>query len=239
MIENTDGLKTLYSKLLIDVSLYKEDICTYAVQVGKKYHVAPKRLLFIGKATNGWVTKDREIEKLFNLNNPDRIMNRHDQMEWVHNLEGKKNTYNTNKSAFWRLVKNVSLEFLNKDDWYNYISWSNLYKVAPWEGGNPNNFLRKQQRETCISILNEELKILKPDAVLFLTSGWESFYLESIGLSESNNIVHTWTDYSSSYQKYNDILFIQSYHPQSKPEQEHVYALLEILSAVLYGHKTE
>jgi len=233
MIENMGELKTLYEKLMLDVSDYTDDICPFFIQVGKNFFSASKRLLFVGKATNGWVTKEREVANLFDLENYDRIVNRDDQMEWVHDLEGVNNIYNTNKSSFWRLIKNVSSDILGIKDWYNYISWSNLYKIAPWEGGNPNGSLQKLQRETCISILNEELKLLKPNAVIFLTSGWENFYLDSIGLSESKNSVESWGDYSFSYQVFNEILYIQSFHPQGKPEQEHKEGLLKILLKVM------
>ncbi|GAB6091223.1 hypothetical protein [Spirochaeta dissipatitropha] len=232
MIKSTNELKRLYDKLMTDIADYSGDICPFFIQVGKKYFDAPKRLLFIGKATNGWVTKERNSTKFFDLKNPDRIVNRHDQMEWVYHLEGVNENYNTKKSAFWRLIKNVSLDHLGKEDWYNYISWSNLYKIAPWEGGNPGSYLQQLQRETCISILNEEIKELKPSAVIYLTSGWESFYLDSIGLRKSKNKVKSWSGYSSTYQIFNEILFIQSHHPQGKPEKEHKEGLLKILTKI-------
>ncbi|MCF7939388.1 MAG: hypothetical protein K9L68_12380 [Spirochaetales bacterium] len=232
MIENTNKLKRLYGKLMTDVADYTEDICPFFIQIGKKYFSAPKRLLFVGKATNGWVTNERDVTKLFDLKNPDRIVNRHDQMEWVHDLEGVNENYNTKKSAFWRVIKNVSLDILGKEDWYNYISWTNLYKIAPWEGGNPGGYLQQLQKEACISILNEEQEAIKPDAVIFLTSGWESFYLESIGLKKSKNRVKSWSGYSSTYQIHKDVLYIQSHHPQGKPEVEHKDGLLKILRKV-------
>ena len=231
MLETIGELRALYSKLLNDVSTYEKDICTFFVQTGKEYFSSSKRLLFIGKATNGWISEERDVEKLFDLENPYRIVNRRDQMEWVHQLEGARDTYNTKKSAFWRLIKNVSFDFLCKEDWYNYVAWSNLFKIAPWEGGNPNSILRQLQSDTCVSILHEELRLLKPDAIILLTSGWEALYFDSLGLSESNRNVQKWNHYSSFYQIHNGILFIQSVHPQGKPEQEHADCLVTILTS--------
>jgi hypothetical protein len=211
------------------VTEYTEDICPFFIQVGKKYHTAPTKILFIGKATNRWVTTDRDIEKLFDQNNPDRIVNRDDQLEWIKNLEGPNDVYNTKKSAFLRIIKSISLEYSGKEDWYNHIAWTDLYKISPWEGGNPNAKLQKLQRETCISILNEEINILKPDVLIFLTSGWENFYLESIKIPQKMNKKKTWNKYESYFQKFNDVLYIQSHHPQGKNEGEHKDAVVNIL----------
>ena len=104
--------------------------------------------------------------------------NRTGQMEWVSNLEGQ-NGNNTNKSAFWRTIKKISIEYFREKDWYNYIAWSNLYKLSP-EKGNPNANLQNIQRETCLKILDEEIKVLQPNYIIFLTSGWEDYYLQSI-----------------------------------------------------------
>jgi hypothetical protein len=130
MIKEIDGLKTLYKKLLeVDANGFKDDIYTFFPQAGEKYFNAKKRCLFIGKSVNGWVTKCTDVDALFNIKNKDRIVNRNDQMEWVSNLEGQNGKkYNTKKSAFWRIIKNISLEYFGEKDWYNYIAWSNLYK---------------------------------------------------------------------------------------------------------------
>ena len=230
MINELKNFKKLYKQLLeIDAKNYVNDIYPFFIQVGKEYYNDNKRCLFIGKSVNGWVTNSRNVEKLFDQKYEDKIVNRHDQVKWVSDLESSNEIYNTKKSSFWRVIKRVALEYCKKEDWYNYIAWSNLYKLSP-KKGNPNAFLQNIQKETGIKILNEEIKVLKPKYIIYLTSGWEKFYLDSIGLNFKNNKKISWDGYNTYYQEFKDVNFIQSKHPQGKNEDLHVQAILKILN---------
>jgi hypothetical protein len=226
------NLKKLYRQLLeVDTREYKDEICPFFMQFGETYFRSERRCLFIGKSVNGWITNNRSVDDLFDLKNPNRIVNRDDQMAWVAKLEGPNDEYNTRKSSFWRLIKGISLEYIGQSDWHNHIAWSNLYKLSPYIG-NPNSNLQKLQRMTCIAILNEEINILRPTNVIFFTSGWEHFYLQSIGIIASNaNCIEWGNSYSLRYSIFKDISYIQTQHPQGKPEKQHIQA---ILSAMQY-----
>jgi hypothetical protein len=228
MISEINNLKTLYEELYNQLpKKFEQDIYPFFIQVGRKYNKSNKKCLFVGKSINGWVTNSRNVDELFDENNDNRIVNRNDQMEWVHNLEGPNGCYNTKISAFWRVIKGISSK-LHDEDWYNYIAWSNLYKLCP-EKGNPNARLQKIQRSTCIKILTEETKILKPDCIVFLTSSWEKFYLESIGIDFERNNNKSWSDYKTYFQIHDNRLIVQSLHPQGKNESSHIEAIVEII----------
>jgi len=229
MIKETKVLKTLYKELYsVLPSDFEQRIYPFFVQVGKKYYETEKQCLFIGKSENGWVTDSRNVDELFDIKNENRIVNRHDQMEWVNKLEGPNEVYNTKKSAFWRVVKGISKAVCNKDDWYNHIAWSNLYKLSP-ESGNPSSWLQGIQRDNCVKILNEEINILKPKYVIFLTSNWEQFYIESFGIDVKKTKKIKWTGYETHYRNYDGKLFVQSRHPQGKDENTHIEAITKIV----------
>lgn len=69
------------------------------------------------------------------------------------------------------------------DDWPGTLIWSNLYKVAPFQGGNPSPTLKNAQLETCQRHLAAEVALWKPKRILFLT-GWswaEPFFVATLG----------------------------------------------------------
>jgi hypothetical protein len=66
-------LKPVYSQLLKEK--FNQDVCTFAVQWGKKYPTrADTGILFVGKAVNGWITKDIDVNKLFDDEFENRIL---------------------------------------------------------------------------------------------------------------------------------------------------------------------
>ncbi|MGL4986292.1 MAG: hypothetical protein ACRC5H_04035, partial [Treponemataceae bacterium] len=102
MIENVQDFKPLYEELLSSAKDVKDKLCPFFVQVGEEYEQSKHRILFVGKATNGWRSISRNVEELFNQESKECI-NRADQMRWLSNKKGQK--YNVNKSAFWRLIR--------------------------------------------------------------------------------------------------------------------------------------
>jgi hypothetical protein len=117
-------LKPLYQELLSKLTS-KNKLYTFCLQWGANFPQEKNTgILFIGKATNGWVTYTRDVEILFG-DMRQRMFARSDQMEWVHNLERDKK-YNTRNSAFWRVIKKISQSVYGSDGWYSHIAWSNL-----------------------------------------------------------------------------------------------------------------
>lgn len=221
------------------------DIYPFVTQIGKNYENSDYKMMFIGKATNGWVfpvscnTTEQEIEKTyrnmaFNKECKDRLVHRTDEMQWVENLAGPNDVYNTNRSQFWSVIKKVSEKLEGATNWSSKIAWSNLYKFAPYEG-NPSGELKRNQEENCWTILDEEIEIIKPRCIVFLTSGWEKKYLahrfnhlpnrQTVSFNRNGKT----KTYYFSYFFDNETLIIDSLHPQGKPVQEHADKLCEII----------
>ncbi len=230
MNEIKNNIFPIYERLFAENSF--KDICTFSLQWGNNFPFENNSgFLFIGKAVNGWVTNKTDVNKLFDINNPDRIFARNDQMEWVHNLSGNKNGYNTRKSAFWRVMKKIaSINYPEK--WYSNVAWTNLYKIAPWKGGNPNKRLQKAQQKYCFELLEKEIEILSPKYVIMLTSGWEWPFLMCLNDNKKLNILSEkkWGKYKTYITEIIGVKFIISHHPQGKNERKHKDAIIELIN---------
>lgn len=226
-IPQADKLKPLYQKLLEATPSQAKDLCTFFPQAGKNYLQAPCRILVVGKAVNGWCkgSTDSDIETLFS---PEGIVNRPDEMIWINKLwqSTQSNKYNTRKSAFWRVIKGVSTQVCQKEDWWNWIAWNNLYKRAPSKGGNPSAKLRKGQLNLCKEILEKEIKFLNPNIIIFFTSGWENPFLAIE--TPSQEII--WGKYRLKKFQYQNRIYIQTVHPQGKNEKEHIEHILSLIN---------
>lgn len=62
-----------------------------------------------------------------------------------------------------------------KNRWFENIVWSNLYKIAPSIGGNPDEKLKRLQFESSAKLLNQEISYFQPTHILFLTGYKEWF----------------------------------------------------------------
>ena len=226
-----EALIPLYRHLLESVSGFYYDKVTFCAQWGSNFPTKDNTgILFVGRATNGWITTSEDIDVLFG-NTDEAIFARSDQMEWVKDLEGDK-PYNTRKSAFWRVIKRVSKQFYPYD-WYSNIAWSNVCKVAPNKGGNPSDPLYYAQLNDCQKILEKEIEIFSPHFVVMLTGeAWSRDYIIYLNKGEGLKCIHTdsWDGYNCKVYKIGDVYYIVSEHPQSKPEDSHVQCLINIIS---------
>ncbi|MGN1211919.1 MAG: hypothetical protein ACI4TM_09560 [Candidatus Cryptobacteroides sp.] len=105
------ALFPLYKELMEAVEPFRDDprgLCPFALQWGPRFPQEERTgILFVGRATNGWVSFSNDPEVLFG-DTDETIFNRADQMLWVHNLDGNRNGYNTRSSAFWNVIRGVS-----------------------------------------------------------------------------------------------------------------------------------
>lgn len=218
-----EKLLPLYEDLLKNIDF--DDIWPFCMQWGDRFPVEEKSgILFVGKATNGWKTQSNKIEILFG-NSERQIFARNDQMKWV--VDSKNNEAYYKVSAFWRVIKRVAEIKNGNEDWYSKIAWSNLYKIS-FKKGNPTGKLIGQQIEVCKEILNTEIEILNPKYVIFLTSGWENRFIETIQLPKEKEVI--WgKNYKTTGYSINNRVYITSVHPQMKNENEHVDAILKIM----------
>ncbi|BFU59597.1 MULTISPECIES: uracil-DNA glycosylase family protein [Rodentibacter] len=196
------------------------DLCIFNVQVGSEWE-KENGLLFVGKAVNGWKSISEGIESLFDYDK--------EPLEWVEKNVNKEN-YNTNRSAFWRIIKKISQQVLNDEKtWYKKIAWSNLCKVSP-NKGNPNTADFYKQEGLCKKILQKEIEILKPKAVILFTSDWDILGVNDNEFEEISK--ENWEDTFSVLYKKGNIFYIHSDHPQGKPEEAHKEAIYKLLTEI-------
>ncbi|MDR1381865.1 MAG: hypothetical protein LBJ47_10380 [Tannerella sp.] len=209
-----------------------EDLCAFCAQWGSEFPEKEKEgILFVGKATNGWLSDSTDINVLFG-DSCGRIFDRDDQMRWVDTLEGNRREYNTRKSAFWRVIKGVSRR-LYPEDWYAHVAWSNLYKLSPYiKKGNPDSRLRGEQLAVCKKILEKEIEILSPKHVVMFTYDWECCFLKYLNDGKAPECVATevWDRYKTCVYRIGDTIYIVSPHPQGKEEKGHIAVIDKLLN---------
>jgi hypothetical protein len=228
--KNINSFKELYREFFDNLPKeYTKEIHSFFMQRGESYGTKNPKCLFVGKATNGWVAKSKNVDELFDQKNENRIINRDDEIEWVEKLSGNKGyNYNTNNSAFWRVIKNVSSNLFGQEEWYKFIAWTNIYKFA-LNNGNPDSFLKKRQKDICNKILDMEIDYFKPNIIIFLTSNWEWFYNDHLNVKKETYNFYEWDRYKTYFQKVNGVLHIHSMHPERKKEESHKEIILKII----------
>jgi len=192
-----------------------------------------QELMVVGRSVNGWTT-ERTPNQL-NSQSASRTLiqemrgfsqstDSNCPMNWVVQSEGAK-PYNTRRSAFWRVMRNVSFNLfvgVNSERWSSSLIWSNLYKVSPSSGGNPSAKLIAIQLPFCIQLLRQELLQWTPKRLLFLT-GWSwaaPFFQDGqiiFAQEESRKFVEAvgYIQVSGSIHRIRTVI---APHPQSKDE---------------------
>lgn len=196
MNELMNGYKALFSCMDVKECSPSKLTCFVAMR-GEKYDSLQDRgiprLMIIGRAVNGWNRENLIYEsadtfaesalKCFNDNTRYTT-------EW--GLNSCKNgeyysvtgdvKYYLSQSPFWNYSRSVwknlvqGTEIEDDPDWLQYIVWSNLYKISPRYGGNPDNKLCQAQAEACINILRTEIRLLNPTHILMpVANGWLSW----------------------------------------------------------------
>ncbi|MCM1245839.1 MAG: hypothetical protein NC293_09390 [Roseburia sp.] len=199
-----ERLQNAYKKLYLHMNtkegyrlngktVFLKDLSHFVGCKGEKYDSSAVKLLLVGRAVNGWSQFSIDSAEEFAK---DAVMQFEDEpLVWIYDEEkgclGNGNGYFLNKSPFWRTSREIWKKISNNvdhidtanDKWTDYIAWTNLYKVAPQDGGNPTTTMRNDQLEACREILVAEVKALNPTHILFVT-GYEGWF------DEFEDIVH-------------------------------------------------
>lgn len=138
---------------------------------GGLYHNAPVRLMFVGRAVNGWEVPFEDCSTLeTTVKSVIRQKNRLYEFgrDFVEQEDGSR--YHYARSAFLRLMrKTVGAFHGTEENWYRQLCWSNLYKVAPRNGNNPSWRMVREQIPQYREILRQEIILNQPDLVVFAT----------------------------------------------------------------------
>jgi len=130
--------------------LTSKKLTAFASMKGERF---AGELVVVGRAVNGWgpcftlseLLEDgalnRIVEKIVQSSR-DRGEKNECPMLWVGNdwvNRGNKGEYYASRSAFWRVTRAVAdalgVADVNEPSWPTYLAWSNLYRVAPFCGG--------------------------------------------------------------------------------------------------------
>lgn len=213
--------------------------CAPFVAVKGKYYTSNSlRLLLVGRATNGWGSIETVQSETSFLNEVCTQINESDGFSWIENqnkvLRIKGNTrYSLSRSSFWNYAKDIWMELLggvqNGPVWMNNIAWTNLYKLAPVEKGNPSAAMKEKQSSACVEILHEEIKLLNPTHILIMSGyDWfrpfEGIFQNVIESEEKNHISGRQKNqvYVEGVGDYNDIPVVITCRPELRSKDKFV-----------------
>ncbi len=261
MEHNLDKLKErllpLYVNLRKDCNA-DENLCPFLMQWGDKFPIRENDgIIFYGRATNGWShgTWDDDIFFSNDDNSNERGWNRDDQMQWVENQwSSSEDGYNTNRSQFWNIIKGVSTHFYGQE-WFNFVAWSNICKVAPYTQGNPSYELFEKTSNNNIEVLKSELGFWSPKYIVFLTDGmkrgnktriswWTDPFISSL-LSDDDGkeplpfCEVPWDKENPEIKiqvyKLREKYIIRSLHPQGRKVAPHKDAIINLIEMIEKG----
>ena len=162
-------------------TLSRHELSGFLAAKGRQYGGC---LMVVGRAPNGWegsVYPEKFADCAFREEFTQQVqesVDGPDPMAWVQEQWGAIEGYNTQGSAFWRVIRRVTQCLCstggNGEDWPSHPVWSNLYKVSPAAGGNPGKRLRKIQFPGCKELFQLELETYRPQRLLLLT-GWDDW----------------------------------------------------------------
>lgn len=198
-------------------------ITGFLAMAGQSYDGA---LMVVGRAVNGWtdsvlpaaLCEPAEVDRYATHVQKSVAGSACCPMRWVATCWGSRDDYNTRRSAFWRSIRKVvaglGIADIASDGWPSRLVWSNLYKVAPAEGGNPGNVLGDIQCAGCVELLSLELQIYRPSRVLFLTgSDWAAPFLSMYKFEKTAGF-----QYVEQAGVIGGARCLVAAHPQGRPE---------------------
>lgn len=245
-MSTTEQMRLLAERILTPLGqahslLPQQPLVGFMSMVGRAYS---GELMVVGRAVNGWAI---EAKRPLELDSADAagtyaeaiLASVSDKsncpMAWVTACWGATEGYNTKKSAFWRAIHSVlrglSQAAADDDTWPSKLVWSNLYKVAPAEGGNPSNFLCDLQLPGCIELLQAELATYRPRRVLFLTGlNWARPFAKALDwpLSKDSSLSHV-EAFGEAPLHGQSVRFAIATHPQGKPGDAWAHEVLSVL----------
>jgi hypothetical protein len=162
MTSINEQLKRIYDSYLENLKMQikqnpEEFSYPLFMKVFSDYEKVQKKILFVGKETYGWIDTMNHTNSL----TTDYIMDCYEEFEFAKNYHGRN-------SPFWRFVKTF-YQSINGHEIPNGFLWTNFSKCDT-DGTTPN-IKNQELNELGFNLIVDELKIVKPDIVLFLT-GW-------------------------------------------------------------------
>jgi len=182
-------------------------------------------IMVVGRATNGWVSgwdTATGVRDAASIVRRARDHAQRDRMEWVMAWWADRfplgvirdKLYPIRRSAFWQVACCLAYEPVETavGRWATRLAWSNLYKIAPADGGNPTRCEIASQQPHSVELLRLELDLLRPRAVVMMVgSHWIEPFAESLDVRpcEGRFVV--------GKGQYGDSTIIVTVRPEGKP----------------------
>lgn len=199
----------------------------------------PAKIMFYGRAVNGW-DSTWNIDKCFDLSDPDREFNKD-----ISGLVTCSDGWFVKHSQFWAVIKQISQAFY-PDDWFKYVSWSNVCKAAPSKGRNPSDRVYNKTLRTNQKIFEAEIKFWSPQFIVLFTGGdwsrggdWSKDFLCHMndGRMPEAKFDAIWDDeYPDRKLKVYEIdgvYYIVTLHPMGKKLKPHGKCIIETINKFL------
>lgn len=171
------------------------DLCVAGHHQGGQYDIQDNKLIIYGQAVNGWqngshiYSEGLVHEVLSRADDPKEMRMMADCRGWHGAVNGEPAKYYYKTSKFWKLNYQVISSAIDPDfqnfyvpyqagsdydslldnTWAQEIVWSNLYKAAFTQGGNPDSKIMNATNEICRKIVLHEIAEFKPKRILFNT----------------------------------------------------------------------
>ena len=211
----TDYVDTVKESKLKDTQY-----CLFYPMIGKDYF-DKKEILVIGIAVNnwgndGWSSNDKNENIIQKASDYSIAKNKQQcPISCAVNDDWTDKNSRVRYSKFWQLTYKLIQRCYERNDinWSYIMAWSNLYKIAPHLGGNPNKKLEwDSQLKNCKELFRKEIEELKPKNILMMTGlSWANDFIEDYKIVK-NDIV-------AAIAKVNDSNIIITTRPENKNQE--------------------
>lgn len=238
-----NGLNDLYVELegkTANLRLDKDEYSPFVTQWGDLYPSLghAQRIMFYGRATNGWGNEEWLLYE--HLGDGQKYIDQ--RLKWVQDyIDNPDSEYNPNRSQFWKVIMGVTKSLLggNEDietDWWRYIVWGNLCKIAPGKSGNPSQKDYNLTFEVNKKIFDKEIELFDPAIVVMLVGeNWAKDFIGPLSslkkLGQINWDKGVKNRELSIYQKGGRI-YVVSLHPQGKKVLPHILGIIQAIMNV-------
>lgn len=226
-----DQLKNLYSKYfdnfikeLLKLEKESNEECSNPLLMycwENEYEKANVKLLFIGEETNTWYEEDSKGNNSLD-----------DNIKFYERFSLDSN--NKINSPFWKFIKQIN-EHFNGESAQHAFLWTNINKIGRKTGvGAPSKDFLKIEKEK-FNVLEEEIKITKPDVIIFMTGKEGEYHLSGkLPVSrEPENLDNDLYIQKIECTGFENTLFLRTYHPQymwkSGKSSDYINKIIEII----------
>ncbi|MCB0479270.1 MAG: hypothetical protein KDC84_13970 [Crocinitomicaceae bacterium] len=226
MLEPTDKINQSYAELIEKIRMNWDDLgveklSSFHANIGEKVK-APCELLVVGRAVNGWWNE-------FDKKNGPEMKAEFEILNWMDSPEEWKK-YGAH-SPFAQFMWKLTQKFIKShEDTFQLNAWTNLYKIAPPDRGNPWSGLMDLQFDECKRILYEEIDLLKPKIIVF-TTGWKYWAEDFLGEMDLERVENK--EYLDAHGTYKDSRVFVTQHPQGKKQQVMLDEILELTGEII------